>query len=324
MFRAFKARFLNSTALSNVSNLATARRPRPYNGTTTIELINPSNSARLSLGERGIIASNPMKIQGTSVEIISSQIDSLELRRMVLFWDKVAWPENNGIHIASGPEIDFLIKAGIVFRPRYAVNGDVATAMALAASDAYTSLEKTAPGQWSLSAAYSQILLKSQDFEKGRGVLTRLSGAIPVPDRDVPLENILEFRNKRKDEVDQLNQILDEFYQRWVNSEDRDHSFASAITELDANCAAVIRTTKEAGLKTVLTSWDVAVSFSLADVAKATGVFLAGKEMSLPTTSALLMGAAGLVSFSRSIGKKDPAIDLAPYKFVASLDRELW
>ena len=61
--------------------------------------------------------------------------------------------------------------------------------------------------------AFSQI-----EFRQARGALVELHNAIPVPDLNTPLEEILEFKFRRNDELNRLRLEMDNFFESWLNS----------------------------------------------------------------------------------------------------------
>jgi hypothetical protein len=69
-------------------------------------------------------------------------------------------------------------------------------------------------------------------LEPGRGVLVSLHRALPVPDKDVPLQDILEFRTKRSDELIALRRHLEEIYGRIVSAGDSDLALKTELERL--------------------------------------------------------------------------------------------
>jgi len=142
-------------ASHSVSNEAKGR----FNGTTSINAITSSFGAKLKDNFRGIILSSPLEIKENSVLIKNSNLDPIELMRSILFWDVVAWPETNGIRLGSNEDEKFLQSAEKLIRPSYQVNGEVATALALAATDAFAQLDSRDPGQWAMSDSHNSIIV---------------------------------------------------------------------------------------------------------------------------------------------------------------------
>lgn len=325
-----KNRLLNTTALSpldfkantTASKAARGHRRRPI--ATTVQASPNSFGEPLLPTERGIVLSAPMEIAGNQVRIINSSLDLSEIRRSLLFWDRIAWPVTNGLHLASNQDETYLQSIGKLVRPSYAINGGMERGLGLAAADAYVELDRRNPGQWAVSDGHKRIILEDQRFGSQRGIVASLVNAIPVPDRDVPLNDILEFREKRLDEIAAFNFAIDDFYQSWVNSEDQDHSFQMALAQIDNSCKGLVLTTREWGLKTLLSNWKVGFSFSAKDVMTATAYFLAAQHYQLPTVSSIAAGALSFVSFNKDLGMKQPASDLSPFRFSVSMEKEMW
>ncbi|CAA1288060.1 hypothetical protein A8C28_07960 [Klebsiella pneumoniae] len=60
-----------------------------------------------------------------------------------------------------------------------------------------------------------------------------LSNVLPVPDVSVNIYDILEFKGKRKDELDAFNSYLDELYLEVLNSGDFNLSKSKAFSKLN-------------------------------------------------------------------------------------------
>src|SRR3989442_5161137 len=79
---------------------------------------------------RGLVISPPLEIEGERLFIKSTSLHPQELRFALLFWDRLVWPSSRAIHIASGPDEQFLESAGVLRRPDYTFNGDAAQGIA--------------------------------------------------------------------------------------------------------------------------------------------------------------------------------------------------
>jgi len=163
-----------------------------------------------------------VRVNGNDISIGTTELDPQELRFALLFWDKLAWPTNNLIHIRSGPEAQFLEDVAVLTRPRVVVAGSgvMAQGFVKAHIAAFLKLDKENPGCWALAQGERSLLLQDTHFSDGRGLMVELHRAIPVPDKDVPLADILEFRSKRKDELVRLRSAIDDFYSELLKSAD--------------------------------------------------------------------------------------------------------
>ncbi|MCA2013839.1 DUF6236 family protein [Cereibacter sphaeroides] len=268
---------------------------------------------------RGIIMSNPLNISGSSVSVASPNLDPGELRRALLFWDLIAWPSTNGIHFAGGPDEDFLMSESRLVRPKFRVRGDAAKALPMAFIETLKTVERRRPGQWMMSSGERCLALSGKDIINDRGVLTTLSNAIPVPMHDMPLEDVLRFKDRRLPEVLALRGELDGFYQNWINSEDQDHQLRMAVRAIDRASADMIRVARESKNPFLLSSWKVSFSISPVDSLK---FFLGGKVLGLDMASSLLIGAASTISISRDVGLKSSKGN-SPYSYIASIHTDL-
>lgn len=318
-----KNRFLNTTSLTNGFHRGpTARLQNASASRQSGTSVWPDEASfNFDIGDtgRGIILSNPMKISGTSVTMESSSLDASELRRALLFWDLIAWPSSNGIYISGGPDEEFLMSENRLVRPKFKMNGDGAAGLSMAFIETLKALEQKRPGQWMMSNGGRSLGLSGKDIINDRGVLTTLSNLIPVPMHDMPLEDVLRFKDHRLPEVMALRASLDRLYQDWVNSEDQDHQLRMAINTLDLASSDMIRVARESRNPFTLSSWKMSCSFSPIDASK---FFLGGTLFGLDTASSLLMGAASTISFNKDVGLKI-AKSNSPFSYIASIHSEL-
>jgi hypothetical protein len=319
-----KGFFLNSTGLTSAPPQEILTHPENFRQDHRFETsVWPDDRTfnfEIGDNERGIILSNPLRISGTSVSIESTSLDPSELRRALLFWDLLAWPASNGIYIAGGPDEEFLISENRLVRPKFNMNGDAATGLSMAFIETLKLFEQRQPGQWMMSNGKMSLNLNGKGIQTKRGVLATLSNLIPVPMHDVPLEDVLRFRDERLPEVLALRSALDRLYQDWVNSEDQDHQLRMAIRDLDEASADMIRVARENHNPFALSSWKMSFNFSASDVfAK----FLGGTVIGLDTASSLLISAASTVTFRKDVGLKI-AKGNSPFSYIASVHKELF
>lgn len=153
-----------------------------------------------------------MEINGTSLHAKSGNLDLQELRASLLYWDELVWPTSRAIHFSSGPDEQFLETQGILKRPSYTFNGDIAQGMAMTQIMAFQELDRREPGKWSLAQGANSFLLRDGPLIDGNLAMVELVRAIPVPNQDVPLAEILEFKNRRHDELIQLRSEIDNLF----------------------------------------------------------------------------------------------------------------
>jgi Family of unknown function (DUF6236) len=202
--------------------------------------------------ERGLVISCPIEISGREMTFRSGPaLDPQELRFSLLFWDKLDFPINNVVGIGPDAETQFLQSAGLLNRTMTQVisGGDVVSSFVQTHIDAFRALDQREPGVWSLSTGKNAISFAGDDMELGKGVLVSLYRAIPVPDKDVPLEDILEFRARRRDELITLRHHLEDIYQRVISAGDGELALNTEIERLERAIDDHIKAARGSGLK---------------------------------------------------------------------------
>ena len=210
---------------------------------------------------RGLVVCPPIEIQGSNLFVKSSTLDPQELRFALLFWDNLLWPSSRAVHFASGPDEAFLQAEGILSRPEYTVYGDAAQGIARGQIQAFHNMEQAEPGAWALSQGENSFLLKEGIIEEGRGTLVELHRAVPIPKHDVPLNEILEFKLKRKDELLILRHLLESFTSAIDTASDKQTALQKRKDEIDSACADLLTVRREWRLPVYLSN--IRASFNL-------------------------------------------------------------
>ena len=87
----------------------------------------------------------------------------------------------------------------------------------------FKELNDQQPGQWSLARGPNSLSLLDADptlNDEHRGLRVELFGALPIPNVDVPLEEIIRFKEKRKAELISLRVCLERVYQSIMDAPD--------------------------------------------------------------------------------------------------------
>lgn len=189
--------------------------------------------------KRGVIASPGIihvQEQGFTLE---RSISPEELRYYALYWDKVVIPGSNLVYIGI-PEEDILIQSGVVERPRVQFVGsfhgvEIAHSFAMAQSVVTKKLIEEDPATDWVMHQFGPALALPPEFTKERRTLrVDLLSALPVPDMNVSIADILEFRERRRDELGELHACLDEVYLEALRSPDPALAGKTAVVRLEA------------------------------------------------------------------------------------------
>lgn len=275
---------------------------------------------------RGLVVSPPLTINGNSLYAKSSNIDPTELRFALLYWDKLVWPSSRVIHFASGPDEQFLELAGVMSRPDYTFNGDAAQGIAKSQIHAFLDLEKSEPGAWALAQGENSLLLADNAFEQGNGGVIELHRAIPIPQGDVPLAEILEFKNRRNDELLNLRNHLDHLSKQIIDPHNLPADIKTKISEIDSACADLLQLGKEWQFPVHLSNLKASFTISTRSIVPpAVGAWYFGQQFGLAaaTAAAVVSGAVSTFEIKGDLGFRSPKKPRSPYRYAYLAHREL-
>ncbi len=279
-----------------------------------------------SANNRGLVLCPPIEIEGTSLFAKSSNLDPQELRFALLFWDRLVWPSSRAIHFASGPDEQFLESAGILARPEYTFNGDVAQGLARGQFQAYQDLERNDPGNWALSQGENSLLWKEGLADAGAGAVIELHRAIPIPKQDVPLAEILEFRQRRRDELLLLRHYLESLVAEIEGAHDKPLALQKRVGELDQACADLLAVGKEWQFPVYLSNLKASFSLSpLKFLPAVAGGWTLGEPygLSAATAVAAAAGVASTLEIKSDFGLRSMARPASPFRYAYHAQEEL-
>lgn len=275
---------------------------------------------------RGLVVSPPISIEGTSLHIKSSNLDPQELRFALLFWDRLTWPTSNAIHLASNPDESFLESTGTLIRPNHTFYGDVPQGIARGQVQAFQDLEIAEPGVWALAQGENSFSWKENFLDIDKGTLVELHRAIPIPKHDVPLAEILEFKERRKDELLLLRYKLESFISEIENSLDKSKALNKSIEELDQACSNLLILGKEWQFPVYLSN--LKATFNLSPV-KFLPFVGAGWKFGEPyglkaaTAAASFAGIISTLEIKADYGLRAIKTPISPYKYAYHINNEL-
>lgn len=280
---------------------------------------------------RGIIVTSEYEANGTSLKIIKSDIDSNKLRQYLLYWDKIDFPNNNIISNASSPEVEYLEKAHVLKRTNFYPNINGLINM----EKLYLDMQMYAFNQnnnnqdnevWSIAQPTKKILLPKEDSIKARTLQVELYNSIPVPIADVNLEDILNFKERRYDELQEFRIVMDEMYTSIMDSPDKDLSKDTTVIKLQNKINELNKVMDESKIKRILSTVKVELDFSGLGTILGT---IAGHTVNSSITSTILgaVGGAAIssikVSSEVSLKPKEIPVGLKDYAYLYYQHKEL-
>lgn len=283
---------------------------------------------------RGIIISNPLTVdRNGGVSIATTSLDPIELRRSLLFWNHLVWPMNNVVNIGGGIEADFLESCGVLSRPKYNAfstkgkSTNIGSIIHGSFLDTFEVLDGREPGQWCMSQGSNSILFDAENFSSSRGILVELRRSVPIPDGSVPLEEVLRFKESRKDELLSLNLELDGYYQAVVNSSDKEFSLRLAAEKIEKSCLDLLRVSSEDKNVFRLSSMKFGWSLNAGSIIGAGQLSAIGAKLAEPFgfegVGALVGGAASFLGLSQDFGRSNASVQSSPFRVLQDIHEEL-
>jgi hypothetical protein len=146
------------------------------------------------------------------------------------------------------------------------------------------------------------------------------------------LSEILEFKQKRHDELQLLRTEIDTFFMVLEAADDKSAALNECLGKIDAACADAIRVGKEWQFPIRLSN--LKASFELRPfVTLGSGMvaFASGQTLGLPTTASLLAGLGGAAAATApalklggDFGWRGLRPTQGPYRYVSQYHRELF
>lgn len=306
--------------LSDISSFARVL-PNEHHKTNTYSI----SKEEVFTTMRGIVIS-PVKIIGKNSMTVGN-FDSLKLKQYLLYWDKIDYPINNIIETGISPEMEFLMNMGVLQRTKVHLylSGEMTELYVksqIKALEINSQLEK---GRWTLGQENIDLVLPKEDATAKKGIEIHLFNCLPVPPMEVSFEDILEFKEKRKDELLAFRVLMDNFYQELLKTGDSERAMVSYIEKLKLQIDAIDRTMRESFLKTL--KGNLKVRFDFGKIIEKTFFGAAGANaLNIPVSAGAVLGlASSFIQISSEISLKPKKIsnELKDYAYLYYANKEL-
>jgi hypothetical protein len=247
-------------------------------------------------------------------------VDLQELRTWLLYWDKLVIPNISRFPLGRSAELDYLRHVGFYSeQPIEHPGGEVRNMFVDARHQVFEFFERREPGVWAIASPFAEdsLLVGTPD----RALRVRLNSMLPVPDQEVPLEDIMFFRERRAAERQSLMSHLDEAYLSILASPDRPLAEHTAFERVATSARDQLRAVGEASFSFRLL--DLASDFNLLPAAMvAIGSVAAGATWPFIVGNSLLAG--GSISVGKTIGLLNSKTEQTPYRYVTSYHNEVF
>jgi hypothetical protein len=204
--------------------------------------------------KKGIVTSvNKITDISTGKVLGGQQLSAQDLSYYALYWDAIAIPTNNIVHVSVPNEDDWL-SAGVLFRPQAQHQGSIYISQMSVSngeiqvpedSEIYTFLKNSVAEvtatfiesdkeiDWVAHQFGGDELILQEDpaFTKRNVIRLKLLNLLPVPIGSVSAHEILDFKYRRKDELQNLHRAIDEMYVEITKSSDIDFSSSRKVDD---------------------------------------------------------------------------------------------
>lgn len=178
------------------------------------------------------------------------------IRKYLLYWDEIDYPDNNFVSVDAGSDMQYLIDSGVASRTRVSFQGSVNSGSGefflSAQQAAFDQHNQSDPGAWSLAQPVDEPIFANA--QSSLAIEYELYNALPVPSNDVPLNEILEFKAKRRDELLALRVFLDEMHEEVISSANIPRAKNTQLRKLELSLKDVDRVLGEHGIGKMMTS----------------------------------------------------------------------
>jgi len=131
------------------------------------------------------------------------------LRAVMLLFDEVDAPQNNIMKIATLPD-DFL-SLGMAQSTRILMSGSVSLEIwRQTVLQSFFALNERDGGRWVLTSSVQSLGFPDEALNPNHAVALELLNALPMPHNEVPYDEVLSFKQRRKSELVALRTFLEE------------------------------------------------------------------------------------------------------------------
>ncbi|ALS73917.1 hypothetical protein AUC31_01030 [Planococcus rifietoensis] len=226
---------------------------------------------------RGIVVSPEIVMSGkNSMSVNGGTIAPIKLRQYLLYWDQIDFPTSNIITFGGTADTDFLESTGALKRSRVNLQmaGEFTNLFLKSQMEAFRLNNEKEVGSWSLAQPHYNLVLDEVSGIMSRNIEVELYQSLPVPEKDVPLVDILEFKEKRKDELLEFRSLIDNLYLDIVNSGDQERDKLKSLELLARKTKEIDRLMEESFMSRLAQS--LKIEFDWKDMAAKTGTTVLG------------------------------------------------
>ena len=272
---------------------------------------------------RGLIICPKTKIGKNDVSLDGS-LNPQELRFALMFWDKLVWPGMGLIKIEGTEDDQYLEQVGVLDRPVYRLAGPVQEVVLNSQLMALRDREAKQPGQWGLLQGENALHFSDELYDPGKGAAIELIRAVPIPTMDTPLAEILEFKERRRDELLAFRQHMEALARNVYESADQSAELITHISEIQKVCSDLTTVGKEFQFPMHVADFKAALNLKPTLVGEVTGAWQWGSTygLEIATVAAAVAGVRSAVKLEGRPALRPIKVPASPYKYAYHISKE--
>ncbi|SCX88073.1 DUF6236 family protein [Paracoccus tibetensis] len=304
----------SSLVARDVTGTVTTRTEQPVVNGPAIHQLGFEKSD-LASGARALIVPPMMTIDPAKGSLRMGDFSAQGIRAGLLMWDAFDFPMNTSINLESVIP-DQLVALGVARKTTVESNGQIGMGLAEAYATLFRAYEEQHPNTWSLLSGPDGIdVLGGGRNQTG---MINFTSCIPIPSAEVPFEEILHFKERRKDEMLALRQHIEDMILRIQEAGDGELLIDAEVESFRKAAEDHLKAAKDSGLHFKL--GDLSGSFNiLAPITGGAAAYLQGLSIS----GALIAGAAAAISFAPSTSVSYKRVGSTPLRYISRAHSEL-
>lgn len=251
--------------------------------------------------KHGLILTKKMSLKNKSIHI-EGGFDPVAIRMALLYMDQICVPQSKMYGVGLDNDLQTLKRENILFEytsdyfPTGAIDGE--SMLIRAYSDCFQELNKPANESWIVHKSLN-AKLESKKITDDKGETLSLINALPIPTDTFPLGDLLEFKERRGDELKSLLIEIETIRMDIITSENKESELIKGILKVEKNILGINKIFKETKKGFYLS--DFSIDFSSKDVLDVfIEVYGHAKDMGMNDLSAFLssLGASAASLFN--------------------------
>lgn len=171
----------------------------------------------------------------------------------------------------------------------------------------------------------NSLMIKGGIGEAGKGALIELARAIPIPAANVHLNDILELKERRRDEFMRFRFHLEALADDIANSPDRSEQLELHLKEINSACADLMALGKDWQFPMHVSTFKTSLNLKPSLIASVTGAWEFGSKLGVEfgTLAAAASGIYHGVKIDTDLGIRSPKKPVSPYRYAYHIHTEL-